>query len=367
MCGDDVGLDKFNPTYFLINGVHNGKTQTDKRTVTTTAAGRNVLVRLANASYSKLHVTLDIDAWIVEVDGRPLRTNAAKGAFAKPKLLTKGTRLEVAVAQRYALWIPQIPRGDYRIIGNFHHWITNKKHFDGQAIAKIVADLTEVDDHAHDDFLKGIGRTAALAGVLMSGPALYFASSSTLAHEGHEKRHMRTRRQRSIRRGHASGHGETVPVKQEEDKAAGHSGGYGAHSGWPEPKRLGGDFSLTDHTGRKVTLADFKGKATAFYFGYTQCADICPIIGTKLGMAVDLMGEKADLVNIAMVSVDDRNDGPAQLAAFVAKQHPRLIGLSGTRKEIYDIAAQYRVRRDYVAQNQVAKEGEQQEGHGTAH
>ena len=124
-------------------------------------------------------------------------------------------------------------------------------------------------------------------------------------------------------------------------------------------EQLGGDFSLTDHTGRKVTLADFKGKATAFYFGYTQCGDICPIIGTKLGMAVDLMGDKADQVNIAMVSVDDRNDGPEQLAAFVAKQHPRLIGLSGTRKEIYDIAARYRVRRDYVAQNQVAREGEQ--------
>jgi FtsP/CotA-like multicopper oxidase with cupredoxin domain len=139
MCGDDVGLDKFNPRYFLINGVHNGITQTDKRTVTRTTAGKNVLVRLANASYSKLHVTLDIDAWIVEVDGRPLRTNVAKGAFAKPKLLPKGTKLEVAVAQRYALWIPKIPRGDYSITGNFHHWITNKKHTDGQAIAKIVA------------------------------------------------------------------------------------------------------------------------------------------------------------------------------------------------------------------------------------
>ena len=73
------------------------------------------------------------------MDGRPLRTNAAKGVFAKPKLLPKGTKLEIAVAQRYALWIPKIARGDYRITGNFHHWITNKKHFDGQAIAKIIA------------------------------------------------------------------------------------------------------------------------------------------------------------------------------------------------------------------------------------
>ena len=208
--------------------------------------------------------------------------------------------------------------------------------------------------------LKGIGRVAALAGLVMSGPALYFVSSATFASAGHDKpAHADAVAFAASNEGHASAHEGKSPGKPEEDRAGGHSGGYGAHSGWPEPKQLGGDFSLTDHTGRKVTLADFKGKATAFYFGYTQCGDICPIIGTKLGMAVDLMGDKADLVNVAMVSVDDRNDGPEQLAAFVAKQHPRLIGLSGTRREIYDIAARYRVRRDYVAQNQVAREGEQ--------
>ena len=216
--------------------------------------------------------------------------------------------------------------------------------------------------------LKGIGRTAALAGILLSGPALVFAQVS--GHDGHDKA-ASAEPAPATASNHGHGHGQD-PAVHAETPAAGHGGGYGAHSGWPEPGTLGGDFSLTDHTGRKVTLADFKGKATAFYFGYTQCGDICPIIGTKLGMAVDLMGDKADQVNIAMISVDDRNDGPAQLASFVAKQHPRLIGLSGTRKEIYDIAARYRVRRDYVAQNQVAKEGEvpadgEHGAHGSSH
>ena len=361
MCGDDVGLDKFNPTYFLINGVHNGITQTDKRTVTKTTAGKNVLVRLANASYSKLHVTLDIDAWIVEVDGRPLRTNAAKGAFAKPKLLPKGTKLEVAVAQRYALWIPEDPARrlqHHRQLPSLDH---QQEAFRRSGHRQDHRYLKEATDHADDGSSEGYradGRTgrppdewSRLCISLLQRPS---------PHDGHDKpAHADAAATAASNEGHASGHGARLPAKPEEDQAGGHGGGYGAHSGWPEPKQLGGDFSLTDHTGRKVTLADFKGKATAFYFGYTQCGDICPIIGTKLGMAVDLMGDKADQVNIAMVSVDDRNDGPEQLAAFVAKQHPRLIGLSGTRREIYDIAARYRVRRDYVAQNQVAREGEQ--------
>ncbi|WP_158045291.1 multicopper oxidase domain-containing protein [Skermanella pratensis] len=139
MCGDDVGLDKFNPTYFLINGVHNGRTQTDTRTVTRMTAGRHLLLRVANASYSRLHITLPFNCYIVEVDGRPLRTNRPKGWFSAPEYKAAGSKLEVGVAQRYAIWAPEVPRGDHQIIGNFHHWITNKRHFDGTAIAKIVA------------------------------------------------------------------------------------------------------------------------------------------------------------------------------------------------------------------------------------
>lgn len=198
---------------------------------------------------------------------------------------------------------------------------------------------------------KSAGRAAILALLLAGGSALGLGAAPPSARaEGGHADHS------------GAGHADTAPA------AGSHGSGYGAHSGWPEPKQLGGDFSLTDHTGRRVTLADFKGRATAFYFGYTQCDDICPIIGTKLGMAVDLMGDKADQVNIAMISVDDRNDGPEQLATFVAKQHPRLIGLSGDRREIYEVAAKYRVRRDYVMQNQVAKEGDQPAGeHGAGH
>jgi cytochrome oxidase Cu insertion factor (SCO1/SenC/PrrC family) len=222
--------------------------------------------------------------------------------------------------------------------------------------------------------LKSAGRTALLGGLLMSAPALYFGTMATSAQADPDPAASETTLQAEASPPHSagthsSGHGDAAASKPDDAQAGGHGdGGYGAHSGWPEPSRLGGDFSLTDHTGRKVTLADFRGKVTAFYFGYTQCDDICPIIGTKLGMAVDLMGDKGNQINIAMVSVDDRNDGPKELAAFVAKQHPRLIGLSGTREEIYQIAAKFRVRRDYVMTNQVAREGEQPaEQHGNGH
>src|SRR6266851_1864212 len=34
--------------------------------------------------------------------------------------------------------------------------------------------------------------------------------------------------------------------------------------------------TLTDHTGRRRTLADFRGKVVAVFLGYTHCPDVCP-------------------------------------------------------------------------------------------
>jgi len=142
---------------------------------------------------------------------------------------------------------------------------------------------------------------------------------------------------------------------------------YG-HGGWPDPASLGGDFSLTDHTGRPVRLADFQGKPLVLFFGYTRCGDACPLIGKKIGMALDMMGDKADAVQAAFISIDVWNDDTADLAKFVAEMHPRLIGLSGTRKQIHEVAGRFRVRRDHIPQNTlVADEDEHASAHGAGH
>ena len=43
---------------------------------------------------------------------------------------------------------------------------------------------------------------------------------------------------------------------------------------------VGGPFVLADSNGRRVALADFRGKLVLLYFGYATCPDVCP---TDLG------------------------------------------------------------------------------------
>lgn len=111
----------------------------------------------------------------------------------------------------------------------------------------------------------------------------------------------------------------------------------------PQGLTLGGPFTLTDQTGREVTERDFAGRFMLIYFGFTYCPDVCP---TELGVmasALDLLGADADRITPALITIDPERDTPAQLADYVSRFHPRLIGLTGTPQQIAQAARAYRV------------------------
>ncbi len=106
---------------------------------------------------------------------------------------------------------------------------------------------------------------------------------------------------------------------------------------------VGGPFSLVDHTGKRVTEADFLGRSTLILFGFTYCPDICPSGLQVMSAALDQAGAKAEKVVPVFISVDHERDTPEQLAKYVASFHPRLVGLTGSREEIASAARAYRV------------------------
>ncbi|MGQ9365270.1 SCO family protein [Azospirillum sp. ST 5-10] len=106
---------------------------------------------------------------------------------------------------------------------------------------------------------------------------------------------------------------------------------------------IGGPFQLTDHTGKAVTDADFRGKHLLIYFGYTYCPDVCPTELATMATALDKLGPLADRVQPLFISVDPARDTVAHLADYVGLFHPRLIGLTGTPEQIREVARGYRV------------------------
>jgi len=106
---------------------------------------------------------------------------------------------------------------------------------------------------------------------------------------------------------------------------------------------LGGPFSLTDHTGRAVTERDFAGRWMLVYFGFTYCPDVCPTELGAMAAALDALGPAGEAVVPALVTVDPERDGPEQLADYVSRFHPRLVGLTGTPEQVAAVARLYRV------------------------
>src|SRR3982751_1851891 len=105
----------------------------------------------------------------------------------------------------------------------------------------------------------------------------------------------------------------------------------------------GRDFRLTGHDGEPRTLADFRGKVVALYFGYTRCPDVCPTTMAALSQAVGLLGDDAARVQGLFVTVDPKHDSPDVLARYVHSFNESFIGLYGDRKAIARTASEFKV------------------------
>lgn len=112
---------------------------------------------------------------------------------------------------------------------------------------------------------------------------------------------------------------------------------------------VGGPFTLTDHTGKRVTDKDFLGKYMLLFFGFTNCPDICPSGLQVMTAALDKVGAKAADVIPIFVTLDAKRDTPEKLAQYLKSFHPRLVGLTGTEEEVAAAAKAYRVYAQKVA------------------
>lgn len=125
-----------------------------------------------------------------------------------------------------------------------------------------------------------------------------------------------------------------------------------ACSGRSEPPPLQGAklenaFTLTDQNGRQVSQAQFDGQYRLVYFGFTYCPDVCPVDLQNIGKAMrQLEGSDAALaerVQPIFITVDPERDTPPVMKQYVAAFHPRIIGLTGSKEQIAQVAKRHGV------------------------
>lgn len=106
---------------------------------------------------------------------------------------------------------------------------------------------------------------------------------------------------------------------------------------------LGGPFTLVDGSGETVTDADVFTEPSILYFGFTSCADVCPLDVARNVQAVDVLQERGIETRPVFISVDPERDTPETVAAYAENFHPRMVALTGSPEQVAEAARAYRV------------------------
>jgi cytochrome oxidase Cu insertion factor (SCO1/SenC/PrrC family) len=88
----------------------------------------------------------------------------------------------------------------------------------------------------------------------------------------------------------------------------------------PVPRSSAPGFTLTDQTGRIVSLASLRGRAVVLEFMDPHCTDICPIVSQEFIDAYRDLGDRASQVAFVAVNVNRYHLQVADVAAFSAEQ-----------------------------------------------
>ena len=105
---------------------------------------------------------------------------------------------------------------------------------------------------------------------------------------------------------------------------------------------LGRDMAMVDDMGRLRTLADYKGKVTIVFFGFTHCPDVCPTAMAELAQSMLLLKDDAKKVQVIMITVDPERDTAATLNAYVTAFNPSFVGLSGSGEQLKKTAQSFK-------------------------
>ena len=104
----------------------------------------------------------------------------------------------------------------------------------------------------------------------------------------------------------------------------------------PAKRRALPQFSLMERSGKRITLADLRGKVWIADFIYTHCADTCPLQTADMAKLQDLWMNESS-VKLVSFSVDPEHDTPVVLSRYGERFRAdpnRWLFLTGDKREI---------------------------------
>lgn len=104
---------------------------------------------------------------------------------------------------------------------------------------------------------------------------------------------------------------------------------------YPQPRQVPA-FTLHTPDGATLTPADWRGRWTVVFFGFTHCPDICPTTMATFKRVWDRLGTegRTDRARFDFVSVDPERDTPEILARYVGYFSPDFVAATGSDEQL---------------------------------
>jgi len=123
----------------------------------------------------------------------------------------------------------------------------------------------------------------------------------------------------------------------------------------------GSSFTLTDVNNNPITEKSFQGPATALFFGFTHCPDICPMTLNKLNIISEQLKKENKSLKVFFISIDPERDTPEVMRDYLSSFGEQFIGITGEPEKIFKLSQSWSI----VSQKIFSENGEYTVNHSS--
>ena len=110
----------------------------------------------------------------------------------------------------------------------------------------------------------------------------------------------------------------------------------------------GSNFSLNDVNNNLITEKSFQGPATALFFGFTNCPDVCPMTLNKLNIITEQLKEDENKLKIFFISIDPERDTPEVMRDYLSSFGNKFIGITGDPEKIFLLSKSWGIIKEKI-------------------
>ena len=110
----------------------------------------------------------------------------------------------------------------------------------------------------------------------------------------------------------------------------------------------GSSFSLKDVNNNIITEKSFESPATALFFGFTNCPDVCPMTLNKLTLILDKLKKEKKTLKVFFISIDPERDTPSVMKSYLSSFENTIVGITGKPEKIFVLSKSWGIKSQKI-------------------